>query len=116
MVVVTESRRKDSLNFKTERKVMHLHDKGIAYKDIRLKLGKHPGKTLVATTVRVFDDNGFGQRKFYFHRSGRKAWKMTSEVKKFLLQKVLVLRQRVVCTSVTLQQVLAREKGVDLDA
>ena len=62
MVLVTESRRVNSLHFKQERRVIHLHDKGMSCRKIRLKvknrLGKHPSKDLVATTVRDFDCEG----------------------------------------------------------
>ena len=119
MVIVSESRRKNSLNFKNERRVMHLHDKGMSCRDIRFKvknlLGKHPSKELVARTIREFDCKGFGGRKFKYGSCGHQAWKMTAEVNKLLLAKLLTLRKQVVCTCVSLQHSLAREKGVDVE-
>ena len=83
---------------------------------IRLKgknlQGKRPSKDLVNTTIKNFSRRGFGGRKFRYGRCGRKAWKMTPEVKKFRIQKLLVLRKRVVTTCVSLQLALAREKGI----
>ena len=38
MVMVTESRRRNSLNFANERKVMHLHHQGLSAPKIRLKV------------------------------------------------------------------------------
>ena len=119
MVLVTESRRRNSLNFANERKVMHLHHQGLSAPKIRLKVknleGKRPSKDLVNTTIKNFSRRGFGGRKFRYGRCGRKAWKMTREVKKFLIQKLLVLRKRVVTTCVSLQLALAREKGIDVE-
>ena len=102
MVIVTESKRKNSLNFKMERRVMHLRYKGMSCNDIRFKvknmLGKPPSKEVVRTTIRDFDDKGFDQRNFKYHRCGRKAWKMTPEVKKFTLL-VLICTNRFVYAS-----------------
>ena len=119
MVLVTESRRRNSLNFANERKVIHLHNKGLSAPKILLKVknleGERPSKDLVNTTIKKFSCRGFGGRKFRYDRCGRKAWKMTPEVKKFLIQKLLVLRKRVVTTCVSLQLALAREKGIDVE-
>ena len=56
MVLVTESRRRNSLNFANERKVMHLHHQGLSAPKIRLKVknleGKRPSKDLVNTTIK----------------------------------------------------------------
>ena len=58
MVLVTESRRRNSLNFANERKVMHLHHQGLSAPKIRLKVksleGKRPSKDLVNTTIKIF--------------------------------------------------------------
>ena len=92
MVLVSESRRTNSLNFRNERKVLHLHDKGLSAPKIRLKVknleGGRPSQQLVDTTIKQFSCRGFGGRKFRYDRCGRKAWKMTPEVKKFLIQKL----------------------------
>jgi len=89
MVLVSESRRTNSLNFRNERKVLHLHDKGLSAPKIRLKVknlkGGRPSQQLVNTTIKQFSCRGFGGRKFRYDRCGRKAWKMTPEVKKFLV-------------------------------
>ena len=63
--------------------------------------------------------NKFDQRKGYvpyrYQRCGRQAWKVTPAVKKYLVQRLLVLRKRCVCTSTTLQKELAQNKGVSLE-
>ena len=61
IVLVSESRRTNSLNFRNERKVLHLHDKGLSAPKIGLKVknleGGRPSRQLVNTTKRSFKAN-----------------------------------------------------------
>ena len=45
MVLVQESRRTNSLDFANERKVIHLHDKGLSAPKIRLKVKNLEGES-----------------------------------------------------------------------
>lgn len=56
-----------------------------------------------------------GLRKYHYEKCGRKPWKITKVVEKFLIKKLLELREKWVCTSTELQQELVREKGVKID-
>jgi hypothetical protein len=49
-----------------------------------------------------------------FAKCGRKRWKMTIGVQNFILAKLLQIRKKQVCTSTTLQAVLAKERGVNV--
>ena len=55
-----------------------------------------------------------GRAKTKYSKCGRKKWKMTPGLERFLLSSLRKLRLRCVCTSTTLQHVLAREKGVQV--
>ena len=54
--------------------------------------------------------------KYNYSKCGRKATKMTPEVKKFILKRLMQLRTKMVVTSTTLQREVAREKGVKMEA
>ena len=101
MVVVSENRHPNSLNFTNERKVIILRDQGQPYWKIRLQVKnlkkKRPSIQTVANTCHEFKRT-VGQRVFRYNRCGRTAWKLTPEVKKFIIQKLLELRKKVVCT------------------
>ena len=55
-----------------------------------------------------------GRRKSKYHKCGRKAWKLTEDLKKFLVRTLLKQRKEAVCTTTTLQYAAAVEKGVTL--
>ena len=118
MVVVSENRHPNSLNFANERKVIILRDQGQPYWKIRLQVKnlkkKRPSIQTVANTCHEFKRT-VGQRVFRYNRCGRTAWKLTPEVKKFIIQKLLELRKKVVCTCPVLQQVVAREYGMTIE-
>ena len=119
MPLVSEMRHPKSLDFKNERRVMHLKKAGYSNKDIAKKVrhlqGKRTSKGVVRRVVKDFSPK-LGRRKYKHSNCGRKATKMTSDMKKFLVKKLRELRNRVVCTSTTLQRVVKKERGVTLDA
>ena len=47
-----------------------------------------------------------------YHKCGRKPWKFTKPVERYLVRRLQYLRSKCVCTSTTLQRDLARNKGV----
>ena len=51
-----------------------------------------------------------------YHKCGRKPWKITPDVKKFLVAKLKELRTKCICTSTTLQTELANTMGVKISS
>ena len=56
-----------------------------------------------------------GRKKSRSSFCGRKAWKLTAENQRFILKTLKHLRQKGVCTCVTIRAALAREKAVAVD-
>ena len=56
-----------------------------------------------------------GRRTFHYGRSGRKPWKLTPVVRRFLIQRLLRDRLKKVVTSATLQADVAAELGVSFE-
>ena len=120
MVTITEVVSRRSLDFRNQRKayllrhVDHLPWASIAGKVVNLQ-NQHPSWVTVRTTVRAFNV-AKGCRPSHYARSGRKAWKLTPEVRRFVIQRLLRDRVAKVVTSATLQADLAAEMGVALEA
>ena len=66
-------------------------------------------------TVEEFDKKK-GCRKYRFKKSGRKPWKLTTEVQKFVLRRLLADRVTKVVTSTTLQADVAKDMPVIVEA
>ena len=119
MVVVQENIREDSLDFLNQRRVVTLRDEGYTFPEIagRVKNWRkeRPSATLCSRTYHALKGRRVGRRRYKYANCGRKAWKFTPEVKKFLIRKLLELRKKMVCTSVVLQRELAREMGVRVE-
>ena len=77
--------------------------------------GGTPSWVTVRGTVQALDMNT-GRRKFHYSRCGRRPWKLTPDVKKFLIRRLVARRAAQIVTSVTLQADLAAEKGVLVEA
>jgi len=75
---------------------------------------ENPSWACVRDTVQGFSVTK-GMRKFGYNRCGRKPWKMTTDVQKFLIRRLVSRRASQIVTSVTLQAELAAEMGVVLD-
>ena len=106
------------LNFANQRKVVILRDvHDETWEDIAKKVknlqGDAPNAQTVTNVYKAFSTRG-GRVKTKYKNCGRQAWKATPEVEKFLLKRLRELRCQCVCTSTTLQLVLAREKKVKL--
>ena len=76
-------------------------------------------KVTTRGTVRRAYDKLVGKRgkhkgKYDYANCGRKPWKLTPEIQKFVMQRFLKLRKDGICTSRTLQAVLRVEKGVNV--
>ena len=119
MPLVQEMRHPRSLDFHNERKVVILRDQGCSFAAIAGKvlnrMKERPPKRTVAHVYRKFS-NKIGVRKFHYHKSGRKPYKLTEETRAFLIRRLLHLRKMTYCTSSVLQKVLAKERGMRVDA
>ena len=94
-------------------------DKHMSWEDIADEVVNLQGDPSTADTVkRAYKRFSvkLGQSKYQFKNCGRKPWKLTSEIKKWIIQKLLQLRKKTVCTSTSLQSLLAREKGVKVSS
>ena len=118
MVVIREVRHPLALDFANERLVYHLRkDEKKSWDYIAANVENNSGEPSTRATVqraylRFSVKNG--KSAYKFANCGRFAWKLTPAIEKFLLRKLLCLRKKMICTSVTLQGVLAKEKGVQL--
>ena len=94
-----------------------LHAKGVPFESIAPKVknlkGELPGWTTVRDIVNSFDENK-GCRKYNYHKCGRKPWKMTSDVQKYVLRQLKAMRAKEIVTSVTLRADLAKNRGVEV--
>jgi len=115
MVVISESVHPCSLDFANQRKAVMLREQGYSYPDIREKVvnlkGKRPPLSTIGDVCRNFSKKE-GRKKYNYDKCGRQAWKMTADNKRFVIDKLKKLRTKEICTSVTLQAALAKEKGV----
>ena len=114
MVIISESVHPRSLDFANQRKVVILRDQGYTCRAIARRVVNLQGEATTAQTVSrtiTAFSRKIGRRRFGYHRCGRKPWKLTSDVQKFLIRRLLQLRKKQECTCATLQQVLARERG-----
>ena len=112
-------RHPQSLDFANERKVVVLRDAhGCTWDDIRDQVrnlrGQKPSVSLLKRIHKGFKRT-LGHRPYKYNKCGRKPLKATRAVRKFLVQRLLALRLRCVCTSSTLQRELLTKKGVQLD-
>ena len=103
------------MDFANQRKAFLLREQGWSYPDIRTKVQnlamKSPPLTTLGGVCRGFSKT-LGRKKYSYDKCGRKAWKMTEDNKRFVIGKLQKLRTKQICTSVTLQKLLAKEKGV----
>ena len=106
------------LSFAQQRKVVILRDVrhqtwGQIAGNVCNLQGGHPSRQTVANIYGSFSRTK-GRVSSGYARCGRKKWKVTPEVEQFLKKALLRLRRSSLCTSTSLQQTLAREKGVQV--
>ena len=109
-----------SLNFMNQRKAFLLRDvKGESYEAIARQVVNLQGMNPSWTTVRAIC-NGFsktkGCRPYKYKNSGRKAWKLTADVQKFILKCLLADRRSRIVTSSSLTAAIAKVKGVVVES
>ena len=109
-----------SLSFPNQRKVVLLRDvhgqswTRIASQVVNLRGGR-PSRVLVARVYKK-SSRSTGRVRLRYGNCGRRPWKVTAEVRSFLISRLRMLRRRFLCTSTMLQRELARDKGVYLEA
>ena len=119
MVVISESVHPSSLDFANQRKVCLLRDvEDLAFTEIAKRVvnlkGKRPNPRLVADCYHSFSPK-LGRRRYNYEKCGRKPWKLSAENRAYLLKRLKELRRQGPCTCTTLQQTLARERGVTVE-
>ena len=118
-MLVTENVHPAGLDFANQRKAVVLRDvEGLTSPEIAARLknlkGAEPTARLVADTYYKFSA-AKARRPYKYKNSGRKPWKLIKETRTFLISRLKQLRRLGPCTTATLQQVLAREKGVQVE-
>ena len=118
MPTVTENVHPRSMDFRNQRKVVVLRTvQNLPWDQVAEAVvardGGAPSEKQCRRVFKEFNER-LGRRPYKYHRCGRKKWKATKEVETFLVRKLLVIRQKCVCTSTTLQRELLQEKGVQL--
>ncbi|CAK0892190.1 unnamed protein product [Prorocentrum cordatum] len=108
-----------SLDTRNATRVLALRDgKGLAFTDIADRVwnvsGERPTPRTRANTYWGLKSTRRRQAPRY-DKCGRKPWKLTEDVTKHILKRMVALRKKGPCTASTLQQDVAAAKGVDLD-
>jgi hypothetical protein len=107
-----------SLDFANQRRVAFLREvRKLGWDEIRLQVknlrGERPSKSLCQRVYNGFNKTK-GRRVYKYEKCGRKAWKVSKEVEKFLVKKLEALRRTSICTATSLQRELMRERNVQL--
>lgn len=116
MVRVSENVHPRGLDFSNQRKVVVLRDVysksfvDIA-QEVRNVAGGRPSPRTCCQYYQRFSTVA-GWKKSQYHQCGRRAWKLTADVRRFLLQRLKKLRQEGLCACKLLQTELARQKGI----
>lgn len=110
----------NSLDLFNQRKVWSLRKEGMGWADIASSVenlqGEPTSEQNAKNVYTSFSKRKSVVKKHHYDKCGRKAWKLTTLAKRFLLKKLLALRTKCICTSTTLQSELAREMSIKLDA
>ena len=119
MVLVTEVEHPKSMDFRNQRRVYLLRKvDGLPWLQIRSLVrnlqGQPPSERQCREVFKGFSIRQ-GRRLYRYSRCGRKPWKLSKEVEQFLVRRVGELRKVNICTSRTLQVVLASELSVQLE-
>lgn len=120
MTTIEQRVSKQSLDFVNQQKAYLLRkvDKK-SYEDIAGEVVNIRGDNPSWGTVRNICD-GFSEKKGYrpylYKRSGRKPWKLTTDVQKYVLRRLLADRMTKVVTSTSLAEDVAKTHGVIVEA
>ena len=118
MTTLVQRVSKRSLNFANQRKAYLLRTvKGESWETIAGKVvnlqNENPSWGHVRDVVTDFDTTK-GCRPYKYKNCGRKAWKLTEDVARYVVRRLLALRKHEIVTSVSLQADLAKHKGIEV--
>lgn len=118
MPLVTQMQHPRSLDFVAQRKVVLLREtRGLSFASIADEVqniqGQRPTKEIVRRTYHAFS-KAKGRVTYRYHKSGRKPFKITKEVRARLERTLLKLRRQGACGADGLRRELLRECGVRL--
>ena len=121
MPAVTEMRHPRGLNFANERKVVMLRTQKppLAFKKIATLVRNLQNKPSTEDTCRrVFSRFSFqkGRSQYKYASCGRKPYKITPTIGKFIIRKLRELRRTTVCTSSTVQSLVYTEYKLHVTA
>ena len=83
-------------------------------KRVRNRLKKMPSEKQCRDVNKRFNKK-IGHAPYKYKNCGRKVWKLTKAVEKFLLKTLRAQRCKVICTSTSLQEAAAKEMNVELE-
>ena len=120
MTTLVERVSKRSLDFANQRKAYLLREvEHMAYGDIAKEVvnlqNKRPTHTTIRTLCRTFSRKR-NCRPYQYKKCGRKPWKLTADVQKFVLRRLRSDRKWKAVTSTSLAEAIAKEKGVIVEA
>ena len=103
MVLVAEVVHPSSMNFRNQRKLMILRDQHkLKWSAIPPHLwtlsGQHPSERQCRNVHKAFNAH-LGRRVYGYARCGCSRWKVTPEVRAFVVRKLIALRTKCICTS-----------------
>ena len=118
MPLATEMLHPKGLGFAAQRQVVILREaRGLTWPEIAKRVkdvtGKPPKPRLCREYYHRFSTRA-GRVVSKYSNCGRKPWKITKEVKDYLIQRLKDLRTKCICSSTTLQLDLAKAKGVHI--
>ena len=118
MPLVSQMQHPRSLDFENQQKAYLLRTKEkLPLKEVAKRVVNLQGEPSTEDTVRRsvarFSVNK-GRSKYNYKNCGRTPWKVTPEIKKWLIKKLLALRNKIICTSTILQRELARERKIQI--
>ena len=98
MVLVSEQVSPKSLDFANQRKVVILRDtKKMAWDKIAARVRnlqkKRPSRQGVINVYEKFSKRA-ARVHYKYHKCGRKAWKLTEDVQKYLIHQLLIQRKK----------------------
>ena len=118
MPPVTEMYHPRGLSFAAQRKVVILREvRDLTWPDIAAQVkdiqGNVPTPRLCREYYRRFN-RALGRVVSRYHKCGRKPWKITTGIERYLIARLKALRNKCICTSTMLQQEVAKNNGVTI--
>ena len=117
---VQEVRHPKSLDLKKKQKAVLLRETGCTWDHIRGQVRNLQGDFAICVTAEaglqgLQSEEWSASVLYNYQNCGQKPTKVTKTIEKFLVQRLLALRQLCTCTATTLQREVLAAKGVSLD-